>query len=296
MQRSAIVSTNDLKRAATFVGLAYALSWAAFYGLTPLVPREWGIAVYVVFMFGPLAAALLTAWRFDKGRVISMLALRARFNLWWFAAWAAPVAITAASWGVSLVIPGVTVRPIVEGMAEVMRAQGADVDATMLASAPHPLVLLLAAAVFGGAINTFAAIGEEAGWRGYLWTLLRPHGFWRASAAVGVIWGVWHAPLVVVGHNYGLGYMWWPWMGITMMTLFTLAMSPLLGFLRDRTGTAWAPALFHGVINAVAGLALLTLAGGHPLLVGVAGLSGVVVLAVASLGLLLLPRREPIAP
>ena len=291
------MSTNDLKRAATFVGLAYALSWAAYYVLTPLVPRELEVAVYVVFMFGPLAAALLTAWRFDKGRVVAMLALRPRFNLWWIVAWAAPVGITAAAWGISILIPGVTPRPIVDGMAEAMRAQGAEVDAAMLANVPHPLVVLLSAAVFGGAINTFAAIGEEAGWRGYLWTLLRPHGFWRASAVVGIIWGLWHAPLVVVGHNYGVGYMWWPWMGITMMTLFTLAMSPLLGLLRDRTGSAWAPALAHGVVNAVAGLALLALAGGHPLTVGVAGLAGVMVLGVASLGILLLrPGREPVAP
>ena len=290
------MSIDDLKRAATFTGLAFVVSWALFFGLTPLVPASFQLAVYTLFMFGPLVAALLTAVRFDRGRVIAMLALKPRFNLWWMLAWFGPMAVVAGAWGVSLLMPGVSSRPAIEGVSEMMRAQGMEPDAATLAEVPHPLLMVLLAATVGGAINTFAAIGEEAGWRGYLWTVLRPWGFWRASAVVGVIWGLWHAPVIVAGHNYGVQYLWWPWMGITMMTLFTLGLSPLLGLLRDRTGTAWAPALAHGTINAVAGLVLLMLAGGHPLIVGIAGLAGVIVLAVASVGIVLLPRRAPVAP
>ena len=63
----------------------------------------------------------------------------------------------------------------------------------------------------GGLAHTLFAMGEEAGWRGYLWSVLRPLGFWRTAAIVGVAWGLWHAPIIAAGHNYGTGYPGWPW-------------------------------------------------------------------------------------
>ena len=54
-------------------------------------------------------------------------------------------------------------------------------------------------------INMFAALGEEAGWRGYMMPHLKKQlGLLNGRLLGGVIWGVWHWPLMLlVGYEYG---------------------------------------------------------------------------------------------
>lgn len=280
-------------RIAVFVFLAFAVSWAVFWLVKPLLPPEAGVAAYVLFMFGPLVAALITANLFDRGRVVALLALRPRFNLWWLVAWLAPVVIVGLALGLSLLMPDAEPRDLAVGIADLARQQG--VDETALAQLPPAWVLILGSITAGGLINTFAAMGEEAGWRGYLWSLLRPLGFWKAVLITGIVWGLWHAPVIIDGHNYGNGYAGYPGLGIGMMVLFTLGLSPILGLIRDRTGTSWAPALFHGTLNALGGLTAAAILGGHPLLVGIAGAAGVAALILVTL-LVALRRPTEVAP
>ncbi|MDN5739460.1 MAG: CPBP family glutamic-type intramembrane protease, partial [Brevibacterium aurantiacum] len=57
----------------------------------------------------------------------------------------------------------------------------------------------LAIMALGSLLNITVAFGEEVGWRGWLLTSLRPLGTWPALLIVGVIWGLWHAPLILLG-------------------------------------------------------------------------------------------------
>ncbi|MFT4221314.1 MAG: CPBP family intramembrane metalloprotease [Microbacterium sp.] len=61
-------------------------------------------------------------------------------------------------------------------------------------------------------IASATAFGEELGWRGFLTTALAPLGFWRSALVSGVLWGVWHAPIILLGYNYlrtdGSGIAW----------------------------------------------------------------------------------------
>jgi uncharacterized protein len=109
----------------------------------------------------------------------------------------------------------------------------------------------------GPLLNTLFALGEELGWRGFLLPSLLPLGQWRAILVSGVIWGIWHAPAILQGHNYPSQ----PVLGIFMMTIFTILLGAILSWLYLRTGSPWAPALGHGTINAVAGLPVLFLTG-----------------------------------
>ncbi|MDO4891547.1 MAG: CPBP family intramembrane metalloprotease, partial [Coriobacteriaceae bacterium] len=85
------------------------------------------------------------------------------------------------------------------------------------------LVFSLAIAPF---INMIPAFGEELGWRGMLYPTLAELMSERSSAlATGIIWGLWHAPAVAMGHNYGMGYEGFPIAGILTMTLLCTAMS-----------------------------------------------------------------------
>lgn len=89
------------------------------------------------------------------------------------------------------------------------------------------------------------AVGEELGWRGYLHTALRPLGPLRSQLVSGVLWGVWHAPLLLLGYNYATTSP----VSIPLMVVSTVLIGTLLAWLREVTGTVWAGALAHGALN-----------------------------------------------
>ena len=96
---------------------------------------------------------------------------------------------------------------------------------------------------------------------------------------MGLIWGVWHWPLVAMGHNYGQNYPGAPWLGMLAMTWFTFVAGTFLGWLALRGGSVWPAVIGHATINATAGLGLLVSTGeANPLLgplpVGLLGSAG----------------------
>jgi len=70
------------------------------------------------------------------------------------------------------------------------------------ANMPDPRLVLpaifLASLVMGPVVNGLFGFGEEFGWRGYLLPKLMPVGKWKAYTLVGIIWGLWHAPLILL--------------------------------------------------------------------------------------------------
>lgn len=136
------------------------------------------------------------------------------------------------------------------------------------------LVLLALAGGIGSGltVNGLLAFGEEYGWRGYLWERLTAHGRLGTIGGVSVLWGLWHAPLILaVGFNYSDHR----FAGVVAMILFTVAASWPLDELRRATGSAVGPAILHGAINGTAG-ALLLLVGGDRLWAAPTGLLGAV--------------------
>lgn len=125
--------------------------------------------------------------------------------------------------------------------------------------------------------NTLFALGEELGWRGYLLPKLLPLGQIPAMILTGLIWGIWHAPVILMGHNYP-GY---PGLGVVMMMIFTILLGIFFSWLYLKTKSPWAPALSHGTLNAVASLPLIFLFDVNPTLSGaLTSVSGWIVLAI----------------
>ena len=112
--------------------------------------------------------------------------------------------------------------------------------------------------------NMLFAMGEELGWRGFLLPQLLPLGQWKAIILSNVVWGLWHAPAIIQGHNYP-GY---PVAGVFMMIVFTVLLGTILSWLYLNTKSPWAPALAHGSVNAVASLPLLFLIPGFDIAFG----------------------------
>ena len=134
-------------------------------------------------------------------------------------------------------------------------------------------VLVLPLAII---INSVFAFGEEYGWRGYLLPKLSMRfGPLVGSIVVGVVWGLWHAPVILAGHNYFAEF-WWP--GIPLFTVFTVEASLLLSWAYLRYGT-WGSAVCHGAINAVSGLYFFFYVPDPPWLLNPAGIAGILGMA-----------------
>lgn len=91
---------------------------------------------------------------------------------------------------------------------------------------------------------------------------------------MGAIWGIWHAPIILMGHNYPEH----PELGVLMMTIWCILLSPLFNYITIKTKSVIAASLLHGTLNGTAGLSILLIMGGTDLTVGVTGLSGFVAL------------------
>lgn len=105
-------------------------------------------------------------------------------------------------------------------------------------------------------INMIPAMGEEAGWRGYMMPQLKERfGVLNGRLLGGIIWGVWHWPLMLLtGYEYGTDYLGAPVLGLAVWCVFCFALNSVLDWLYERTGCIWVPAIAHGAVNAVAAL------------------------------------------
>lgn len=175
----------------------------------------------------------------------------------------------------------------------------AQLERTLPAGSDLPPVGLLVAVQlltlpFAALLNSVAALGEEVGWRGWLLPALLPLGTWPALLVSGVVWGLWHAPLILLGYNFARPDA----VGVLLMVGGCVAWGVLLGWLRLRSGSLWPPVVAHGALNAVAGLVAVLVAAGEtpdlalvgPLGVVAWGLLAVVAVVLVATGQL---RRRP---
>jgi membrane protease YdiL (CAAX protease family) len=139
------------------------------------------------------------------------------------------------------------------------------------------IVQVLIMVVIGPIVNIIPTMGEELGWRGYLLPKLRI--FLPDSVALvitGAIWGFWHLPVIVMGHNYGTGYWGYPWLGILAMIVFCIVLGIIEGFISIKLQSAIPAAMIHSTVNAGAGLPIYLLKGSYNKLLGpeITGLIG----------------------
>jgi membrane protease YdiL (CAAX protease family) len=128
--------------------------------------------------------------------------------------------------------------------------------------------------------------GEEYGWRGYLQTELFKLGRRRGVVLLGVIWGAWHWPIILMGYNYP-GH---PLLGVVLMTLYTTGLAVVLGYAVLRSGSVLLASYLHGLNNQV--LAYLFVMGLRPFDAAYAfgiGTYGVVALAIVAAVILIDP-------
>ncbi len=276
-----------------FIFITFLISWAAA-GVYYLAGGEWGTFLATVFavgyMFFPLLGAIIVQKYIYKEPVIKSLGVKFNFNIWWLAAWLLPVALVLATIGVSLLFPGVAYSPEMEGIFEYMEGLIPEDQMDEIPFSPQLMfwLMLVQGLIAGPTINAVAGFGEELGWRGLLLKEMAPLGFWKSSVIIGFIWGIWHAPLILMGHNYP-GY---EVIGVGMMIILCILLSPLFTYITVGANSVIVAAILHGSLNAVMGLAIMPVKGASVLIVGATGLAGFAVLILVNLFLLFWARPQ----
>jgi len=293
---------KNVKKAALFTGLTFFFNYLLVtlyfaFGGKWVTPGSFIVAT--AYMFIPMTAAIVVQRLIYKEPIKEPLGISFRLNRWFLIAWLLPPAIAFAVLGVSLLFPGVEYSPEMAGMFEKFKAvfppeQLEQMKNQSAALPVHPIWIgLLQGLLAGITVNAVAGFGEELGWRGFLQRELGYLGFWKSSALIGLLWGIWHAPIILQGHNYPEH----PVAGVFMMTVFTLLLSPIFSYVRLKAGSVLAAAVIHGSLNGTLGLSVMVIKGGNDLTVGITGLAGFIVLFIVNIGIFIYDRclaREPL--
>ncbi len=211
-------------------------------------------------MFAPMFGVLAAEGGLKKARSGVRWKPRIRGRVrWWLAAWFLPAALAILGAAVFFLLFPNRFDPSMSIISAQLGGEALPFPAWVMA-----LVALAQSVTYAPFINMFFALGEETGWRGWMTPFLAAR-MERKKALIlsGVIWGVWHWPIIfLVGYNYGTGYWGAPFTGGLMMCVACIALGTLLSFLYEKTDSVWAPALAHGAFNAVAGIGVYFLVGG----------------------------------
>jgi membrane protease YdiL (CAAX protease family) len=280
-----------MARSLLFLLIAFGGSWTLVFTYFGLIGTEysWRFAVMgALYMFAPGLAACVVQMTYGE-RIAEPLGVSFQMNRWFFVGWLTPPFLALAAVGVSLAMPGVdfTLNPAQSNILDFIKQnfpieQQVQLRNSLVETPLPPFLLALVGGMLAGAtINAVAGFGEELGWRGFLQREWASLGFWKSSWLVGLIWGLWHIPYLLHGHNYpGHSYS-----GIPVMTVWTVLFAPLIAYVRLRAKSVIAAAVMHGTLNGTALAPAMVLRGGESLVVGVMGFAGIIVLLGLNVGL-----------
>ncbi len=296
----------------SFLLLAFGISWCIY------AIAKWGIGVTstlgwtaasAVFMFGPALAAIIhRRWAHTTWPELGVVWKEVRWK-WMRIAVLIPMLIPPLtiffSWllgdllGISAfghtALSNTMVLSVLEKQLATSGTSASGVlerlSALPLNGFSMLLIALLGGALAGCTINFVFAMGEELGWRGTLYHFTQRWGLWKHVFFTGIFWGLWHAPLILEGHNYPDH----PVAGVAFMCLLTTALALPMAWVRFRSRCVWSAGVFHGTVNGVAGASTLFTQGSSSMLGSPVGVSAILGLIVIGLALFLFDpqfRRE----
>ena len=228
-----------------------------------------GIILSAGAMLLPMIAVIITQ-KVSKEPVLKGLDISFKINRWWFIGWLLMPVIAIGVLGMTLLMPGAEWNPDNEIIQTALESMPGGIGVWGM------LAITLFSGLYAGiTINGLFAFGEEIAWRGYLLKLFKGKKFMTTALLTGTIWGLWHAPIILNGHNYPQH----PVIGVLMMVVFCVLLTPMLMYFRQKSGSVIVPAIMHGTFNGVVGITLILVTPANDLLYGASGLAGFITLA-----------------
>ena len=270
--------SKNAKGIVAFLLIAFGIAWLDLLviwlvgigsreGASPAQPDPLFILAGLPFTFAPaIATFVVRKWVTREGFADAGLGLHLRKG-WRYYLYA-------------LLFP-VIVLPIAVALSALVKAAQPDLSVLSLESVLPLLVMAL--------VMTLFYFGEEFGWRGYLQLRLAPERPLVAAALTGLIWGVWHYPMILLGF-LGSGNM----LALVIYPINLVFISIFYGWLQARSRSVWPVCLAHAVGDSIISGMLGLLMAGVPLIFAWGGF-GMAGFAVLSLLVITLGRfgREP---
>ncbi|NMB88827.1 MAG: CPBP family intramembrane metalloprotease [Chloroflexi bacterium] len=290
----------DRKRIIFYLSFAFGIAWLAglaiyltggIAGSPSLIPGTninlAVVLVVVLYMPAPALANVLTRLLTHEGWQNTYLRINFK-RAWpyWLATWFGPALLTGVGLLVYFLIFPQYFDPQLGVLNQMIQQQYQQLGQTPPDIGLWTIVFAQTAqaVLIAPILNALPTFGEEFGWRAYLQPKLMPLGARKAILLMGVIWGVWHWPIIAMGHNYGLAYPGYPWAGMLMMVWFTFIVGTFLGWAAFRSASVWPAVIGHAALNGIAGIGVyMTQGDPNPLIgpmpVGILGSVGFAVLA-----------------
>jgi membrane protease YdiL (CAAX protease family) len=237
------------RRLGLFLAIAFGLHWLvagylALEGAT-VADRNFSAAAYNAIVlaasFTPALATVVTRWLAGEGLGLDQLLLypdlRDHPRTYLGVALVPLLLAVVGAIAYFAVFPEYLAEAPLETFVATVGVDSLGVGGGLLTVAGVTLASLVLGAVM--------LLGEELGWRAYLLPKLSPLGRRRATLLTGVLWGVWHWPLVALGVNYPNA----TWLGMLAIAWVTTLYGTLLAWGTVRTGSVWPAAVGHAAFN-----------------------------------------------
>lgn len=276
-------SRLQTRRLVIFLAFAFGIAWAVSLiiyltgGLvnSPVLVQNLHITLALVllataYMWAPALANIITRLLTHEGA--GDLYLRPQFKRrwrFWLAGWIVPGIITILGMLVYFAIFPAQFDPNFTTLQQILnRAASATGRAMPITGQAYFMIQIVQAVLLSPILNSLAVFGEEFGWRAYLQPKLMVLGTRKALLITGLIWGVWHWPVIAMGYEYGFNYWGAPLVGPLLFLVFTVSLAILFGWLVLRAGSIWPSVIAHGAINGIAALGLYAMTGKSNMLLG----------------------------
>lgn len=274
---------NNKNPSFLFIVLTLLTSYA-FYALCTIVEFNFSI-ITISYMYIPMLCAMFIQNYNHQLNLPSSISFK--FNRWFLVAWLLPLFIAFGSVIIATIFFDISLalnidtglKFITQSISPKVTQEANDQLAVLTI---HSALLSVALGLLAGlTVNAVFAFGEEYGWRAFMLDAFKESSFFKASLIIGIVWGVWHAPLILHGYNYPQH----PISGVFMMIALCILLSFLFNYITIKSKSIIATSIMHGSLNGTANISIILLNGGNDIMVGVTGLSGLIFLTILILAL-----------
>ena len=226
------------KKIITYVVLVFAFSAVFYYRMI----ASGSISGYIFpLMWCPAVAALLTQLLFQRN-LRGLGWGRGKAKYWWLG-YGLPILYCLVVYGIVWLTGFGRVDLTAFRQQAILRVD-LPIQSPLLYLIGY--VAIMTTVVLAG--GTVQALGEEIGWRGFLVPeLAKAYSFTQTSLISGIIWMLWHSPLILFADYNNTGAP--RWFGLLCFVVVVIGVSFVFAWLRLRSGSLWPAVLLHASHN-----------------------------------------------